>query len=635
MSLSSVNKPSTRRSSLLFQTSQNIDLILTPSKPPLSEAKLKSSLVKAEEISKSVAEKSKNLCLSELSLLKKSGPPNGLANLKIHEFNYLINYVIYLVSNQQIQEAVDHLAEDRRAKKEEIGKNEKLLKDHSEKLENLRERVDSLQGSVESCEKQIRNLNSTLELASSSQAEDLQLAVERVTMEMIVKLNETADEFRNLISASKVEHVTVDVQTNEELEEVLDVVDNSELDLSVPMLEPDTQTSLALEAEAAREAEEAFWKLEKATNTRQRSETVDYLRSIVVELAEDAIDPDVVEAAAQIRAEVSRVPVEEVGPAVGGARKKMNRISKKVSFEDPASNGEEAVPQMEKAEVEQFELLDYNDYPDEDFPERYDNHFAVVYSGIKIPATVKKIKTVYKLERKFATEMTQSIYPQFHPSCIKAIKSLRPPTRPRTEAYSIKVTFNSEHVRQHILSAACHAHLLVRPCISGKKLAQLKEDQQERYSVQGTSTPGPAFLAYGGAASLKRMHPSTEASMKLWNEEYQRRKKYSREVVIGGRHRRNMTTLTVNAPINLDSQKWASRLNKEYNRLVMTQSVRAFFDGVRQQDQRGSESMDAARTAETATWASNGRTTRPSTRTPYRHRGRNDYQGRRSWQDQL
>ena len=106
------------------------------------------------------------------------------------------------------------------------------------------------------------------------------------------------------------------------------------------------------------------------------------------------------------------------------------------------------------------------------------NHFAIVYSGIKIPAAVKKIKTVYKLERKFATEMTQSIYPQFHPSCIKAIKSLRPPTRPRTEAYSIKV-------RQHILSAACHAHLLVRPCISGKKLEQLKEDQKTRYAVQG------------------------------------------------------------------------------------------------------------------------------------------------------
>ena len=398
-----------------------------------------------------------------------------------------------------------------------------------------------------------------------------------------------------------------------------------------------TQTSLTLEREAAKEAEEAFWKLEKATKARQRSETIDFLRSIVVELAEDAADPEVVEAAAQIRAEVSRVPEADVNPAVGGAKKKMSRVSKKVSFEEPASNGEEAVPNMEKAEVEQFELLDYNDYPDEDFPERYDNHFAVVYSGIKIPATVKKIKTVYKLERKFATEMTQSIYPQFHPSCIKAIKSLRPPTRPRTEAYSIKVTFNSEHVRQHILSAACHAHLLVRPCISGKKLAQLKEDQQERYTVQGTSTPGPAFLAYGGAASLKRMHPSTEASMKLWDEEYQRRKKYNREVVIGGRHRRNMTTLTVNTPTNLDSQKWASRLNKEYNRLAMTQSVREFFDGVRRQAQHGSENTGAARTAGTATWDLNGRSTQNSTERPYPPRGRdvNQGQGRRSWQGRM
>ena len=337
MSLSSVHKPSTRRSSLLFQTSQNIDLILTPSKPPLSEVKLKSSLGKAEEVSKAVAGKSKNLCLSELSLLKKSGPPNGLANLKIHEFNYLINYVIYLVSNQPITAAASQLVEEKKTKAEEAGKNEKFFNEYSSQIKNLRERVDSLQGSVESCEKQIRNFHTTLELASSSQAEDLQLAVERISMEMIVKLNETADQFQSLISAPQnMEPSTIDVQTNEELEEVLDVANHSKLEDSMPSLEVDTQTSSLLEKEAAQAADDTLQNSEEATKAKQRLETAEYVYSLVAEAADEAVDPEVTEVAAQIRAEVSRVPTQDVNPVVGGTRRKMNRISKRVSFVEPS-----------------------------------------------------------------------------------------------------------------------------------------------------------------------------------------------------------------------------------------------------------------------------------------------------------
>ena len=126
-------------------------------------------------------------------------------------------------------------------------------------------------------------------------------------------------------------------------------------------------------------------------------------------------------------------------------------------------------------------------------------------------------------------------------------------------------------------------------------------------------------------------HCFLKETFQLWDEEYQRRKKYSREVVIGGRHRRNMTTLTVNTPTDLNARKWASRLNKEYNRLAMTQSVREFFDGVRQRDQHGSENLAAARTAETATWGLNERTIQPSTERPFPPQGRDDNRGRRSW----
>ena len=91
-----------RRSSLVA-TSDNIDLIFSPTKPPITEKRLELAKIKAEDIAVKMSQKSDDFALSELVLLQKSGSPNGVANIRNSEINFLINHVICLVKEMRSQ----------------------------------------------------------------------------------------------------------------------------------------------------------------------------------------------------------------------------------------------------------------------------------------------------------------------------------------------------------------------------------------------------------------------------------------------------------------------------------------------------------------------------------------------------
>ena len=621
---SSQQKRSSRRSSLYAQNSQNTDLILSPTKPPLTESKIKTCRRKAEDIATKMAEKSKDLQLSELILLQKNGAPNLVANVRNHDFNFLINHVISLATKvDQLQDQIDQ--EKTVVTTAQPGKLETTVCDTQYEIRTLKSKLKTLEMHMIQFTNVVEKQKSTLESAIREVASDLTLALERHALENLVRIGQCEAHCELLISAHQISKPTViqmdrpaeateavhadvpaegaddpaPVETNEALEEVFEILDDS-----MPPLEMDSQ--MEAEQKAAEAAEEARVEAE--------------LNRLALEKARD-------EYFAELEEMVSVIVDEVALRATEDAEIRHQKRGRRVRFTDPEpdltpapevvelEDGEEPMPQVEKAEVEWFGLTKPGEYPEESLAERFDNHFSIILEGMKVPATVKKVNTVIKLEKQFAAEMIKSLYPAFHESCIKHIKSLRPPTQPRTKPYAIKVTFKTENARQHILAAACHAHLLIRPSISGKKLEQLKRDQKARYELQGTNQPGPAFLSHGGAAKLTRMHPSTEASMALWNKEYQRRKRYNREITVGGggRPKRSMKYMEVNTPTNLNSRKWAERLNRDYQRHAMTQSVRDFFNGVRQQRQDGSRSLAAARTVPTATWGSTEPTTPSST----------------------
>ena len=554
-----------------------------------------------------MSEKSVDFALSELVLLQKSGSPNGVANIRVCEFNFLINHIISLVST------VKTMASETNGKAEEPnpqltalpGKIEYDLCDTNYEIRCLKEKVKTLESEILRLEKIVEKNKSTLELAFQERSEDLELTYQMTNLENLIRIGQIESQFEAIISASQ--------QPTQMSQETTKAVDDSGdevivLDISQVLEELETGSQLDEELMALHEP------LDKS-----EADTVDldcWADGHGLEIARDMVD-----------LVLERVP--QCQP------KQMSRIVKKVRFStnDASSQTDErpheaagasqvrepsggATSETGKARVEVFELIKPGEYPEEELAMKKDNHFSIIMTGCKIPATVRKIATIRKLERKFATEMTQSLYPQFHPSCIKYIKSLRPLDQPRTEPYDIKVVYGSEHVRQHVLATACHAQLLVRPFISGKQLERLQEEQVERYSIQGTSEPGPAFLACGGAASLKRMHPSTEASMKAWDKEYQRRKRFGRELVVGGRHKPNMRSVVVDVPVNLNTKQWNNQLQKAYSKYVMTKNVRDFFDGARLRPQNSSQNMDAAEAARTATSGSNELTTQPSTKMP-------------------
>ena len=594
----------TSRRSSINSTNFCTDLIFSPTKPPLTETRLKSSKLKAVEIATRMSEKKADLALSELVLLQKSGSPNGVANIRVSEFNFLINHVISLVSQVKEMTSDPPKAEESQPPVTALpGKIESELCDIRFEIRNLKENVKDLHSKMSRFEKTIEKDKSTLELACQERSEDLEMTCQMTILENLIRIGQVETQFENLLSASQMSS-----QTSSESIQTAEAVDDSGddvvvLDISQVLGELETESQLN---------EELF-------SLHQSTAEADVTASNLENWADGH------------SLEIARDIVEMVlAMAVPEQPRKMKRVVKTVRFStnemasqtDEVAEVDNARPQVpeavgdDRARVGVFALLKPGEYPEEELAMKKDNHFSIIMTGCKIPATVRKISTIRKLERKFATEMTQSLYPQFHESCIKYIKSLRPRDQPRSVPYDIKVVYGSEHVRQHVLGAACHAQLLVRPFISGRQLEQLQEEQVERYSIQGTSQPGPAFLACGGAASLKRMHPSTEASMRAWNKEYQRRKRFNREVVVGGRHTPNMRSVVVDTPVSLDTRKWNNQLQKAYSKYVMTRNVQDFFNGARLRPQNSSQNMAAAETVRTATSGSNGPTTPSSMQTP-------------------
>ena len=590
-----------RRSSLIA-TSDNIDLIFSPSKPPITDKRLELAKKKAEDIAVKMSQKSVDFALSELVLLQKSGSPNGVANIRNSEINFLINHVICLVKEVRSQSSEAEV----RPPSVEVqppGKIEIQLCDVRFEIKELKEKVKTLQMQISHLERTLEKEKSTLELAFDKKAEDLELNHQMNQLENLIRIGQLESQYADVISASQQPMQSTQVPTQEVVDESNDEIFKLDLDEVLDGLETESQMNSELNAINDVE-DDADFTLDSWADGHSREIALDMVGLIIEMTVKDIPKPmkRVTKHVKHVRFETADTASQtEAAAAANGPD---DRVAPA-----PASN-------QERASVDVFELMKPGEYPEEELAMKRDNHFSIILTGCKIPASVKKMATVRKLERKFATEMTQSLYPQFHESCIKYIKCLRPRHQPRTEPYDIKVVYGSEHVRQHVLSAACHAQLLVRPFISGQQLEVLREEQEQRYSIQGTSTPGPAFLACGGAASLRRMHPSTEASMKAYNKEYQRRKRFKRELVVGGRHRPNMTTLVVDTPVYLNNQTWNNQLQKAYNKFVMTRDVRDFFNGARLQPPSSYPNMGAAATARTATSGSAGPTTPSSTPTP-------------------
>ena len=595
--------PTSRRSSINY-TNYCTDLVFSPSKPPLTEARLKSTNLKAAEIASRMSEKKADLALSELVMLHKSGSPNGVANIRVSDFNFLINHVISLVSQMKEMAPGSAKAEESQPPVTALpGKVESELCDIRFEIRNLKESMINLQSKISRFEKTLEKDKSTLELAFQERSEDLEMTCQMTALENLMRIGKIETQFENLLSASQSSS-----QASSEPTQTAEAVDDSGdevivLDISQVLGELETESQLNEELFGVHQS------TAEADVTASRFEN--WADGHSLEIARDILDM-------------------VIATAIPEQPRKMSRVVKQVRFStsDTASQTDEVDkadnvrPQPQEAAVDDrarvgvFELLKPGEYPEEELAMKKDNHFSIIMTGCKIPATVRKISTIRKLERKFATEMTQSLYPQFHESCIKYIKSLRPLDQPRSVPYDIKVVYGSEHVRQHVLGAACHAQLLVRPFISGKQLEQLQEEQVERYSIQGTSQPGPAFLACGGAASLKRMHPSTEASMKAWDKEYQRRKRFNREIVVGGRHAPNMRSVVVDTPVRLDTRSWNNQLQKAYSKYVMTRNVQEFFSGARLQPPNSYQNMGVAETARTATSGSSGPMTPSSMQMP-------------------
>ena len=105
--MSTINRKSSefkRRSSVRLNRPPDIDLVLSPNKPALSETRITAAADRAEVISKIVENRSKKTRLSDLMLLQKTGKSDAIVNLTNHEFNFLINQIIPLVMRQEVVE---------------------------------------------------------------------------------------------------------------------------------------------------------------------------------------------------------------------------------------------------------------------------------------------------------------------------------------------------------------------------------------------------------------------------------------------------------------------------------------------------------------------------------------------------
>ena len=579
-----------RRSSLRLNRPPNLDLILSPNKPALSEIRIAAAAEKAEVVSKVISNRSKKSRLSDLMLLQKSGRSDAIVNLTNHEFNFLINQIIPLVSSQEEASVKVH-EEQLRAEIEE-GKNmvqslNQQICDYELENEGLKQRISELESTVEAMMAEVDlchiSVKSTLELTDLLAVGNVEFRLEQYRLENLVRL----DQFDSIISAVKSEiramlkkephqpQVHVPAVVEEVVEEeshrerVFRIVSTDTVD-DMPPLEDDT----ASEADEVEELPRPSWEAK------------------VVPQPDVPSTPEVYEL-------VSELLDLCAASAVNRARNRADRWEKRSAWK-AKKWGEKTVADapMTFEVMTQEEALHFDSLED-----KRNNHFSILLTGMQVPEKIKKLETVMKYEREYAIQMTKNIYPQFHESCIKHIKSLKPPGQPWSKPYSLKVTYGSEHVRQHVLAGAAHANLLVRPYMNRRQFEHFREKQKERYQIQGTSTPGPAFLVNGGVVP-RQIHPSMEAGFEAWQKEYQWRKQFpKREIVLGGRRKKNMTTVTIDMPSDPAADKyWQNALERAYQLHVKRASAPMQFNGPAPWAPSTSQERAAPPTAETVTW---------------------------------
>ena len=577
-----------RRSSVRLNYPQNVDLILSPGKPPLSEIKVETACVKAETVTKIIESRSKKQRLSDLILLQKTGRSDAIVNLTNHEFNFLINQLIPLVS-EHAEVTVSASATDKLCAEIEEGK--KMTKELNnqicdfelknvelvDKVETLSQEVDSLRAEAEFCRELLK---STLELTELVAVGDLDFRLEQYRLENLTRLSDfdvILSDLKAKVAMMKAKDIpqehqeVVDVETEYHRESVFKIVSDEGLEDSMPELE------IGSEDEGQSKEE---------PKVLQMSE---WLKAKVVPQPDV---PSTWEVYALVSEILDNCAFSAVNRSDKGSRETIKQWGKRFVKDAPM-----AFEVMTPEEAKQFESLE----------DKRNNHFAILLTGMQVPDKVKKLETVKKYEREYAINMAKNIYPQFHESCIKHIKSLKPQGQPWTIPYSLKVTFKSEHVRQHVLAGAAHANLLVRPYMNPRQFEMFRERQKERYQVKGTNEPGPAFLVNGGYVP-KPIHPSMEAGFEAWEKEYQRRKQFpKREIVLGGRRGRtkNMTTVTIDMPADpVEDAYWSNALERAYQRHVSTRPAPMPFNGPLQSVPHTSTGRAAPTTAATATWPS-------------------------------
>ena len=454
-----------RRSSIRhsLKIDQCVNLTLSPSKLPLTTAKLKLATQRSKEVAEIFGEKPNDIIFSDLNFLKKDGNRSAIANIRVQDFNFLINNLIFLASkvfalesqasssqptpNQTCSQDItklDLLSSKVCDLKFEISKNSDLIK--------------SVDHKVKVAQNDFARTKTELEAAVEDKAELLE--VEKILLENSIRMGHFEQHLENILSAGSQESTR-------------------------SVTEATTQTMG--QEKKVRFADEATQEVsQKAIETILLDESTDDMPS----LEED-----------------TPTKLARQGAATPPATPLDSFISEVV---------DEVV-----AEAVKKAKLDRNWSPGVNRSEKFDNHFSMVFFNCKIPGNVRRLETVRRLEREHIEAEGKSIYPQFHLSTVKYIQSLRPRGQSWSEPYNLKVVFKSEHVRRHMMDAAVYAGLLTRPHMSKRQFAQFQREQIARYSVSGTSTPGTPFLCNGGF-QLQKPHPATEMNMKYWERRYWR-----------------------------------------------------------------------------------------------------------------
>ena len=589
MSTNRISTDFRRRSSVRLNRPPNIDLILSPNKPALSETRIAAAAEKAEVISKIVNDRSKTSRLSDLILLQKTGRSDAIVNLTNHEFNFLINQIIPLVMNHEAN--LTSAKEEQLRSEIEEGKNmvqslNQQICDFEIENEGLKHQIADLEASVTALKAEIDlchfGVKSTLELTNPVAFNDIDFRLEQYRLENLVRL----DQFDSIISVLK-----------------------SEIRLMLTGHPRPRQPRDGLQDQAVQEGVVEEESHREKVFTIVSDDTVDDMPPLENDTDEEEVEvpswmskvvpqPDV-PSTPEVYELVSELLDLCAASAVNRARNRADRWERRSSWK-AKKWGQKAVADapmtfevMTPEEAAHFDSLE----------DKRNNHFSILLAGMQVPEKIKKLETVMKYEREYAVQMTKNIYPQFHESCIKHIKSLKPPGQPWSKPYSLKVTYGSEHVRQHVLAGAAHANLLVRPYMNQRQFEHFREKQKERYQVTGTSVPGPAFLANGGVVP-RQIHPSMEAGFEAWQKEYQRRKQLpKREIVLGGRRKKNMTTVTIDMPSDpVEDVYWTNALERAYQLHVKRVNAPMPYNGPVPWAQDTSRGRDAPPIAETVTW---------------------------------